>query len=119
MSEVAISAPASDWTGGRHRGKEGSSTQLIVTPFLICNAPYHSIFHITCLPKKLIKVLSAVLRAAQAQDLLVLDGEFVVVGDLLAHGDLLLRVDDDFRLAVHRYDFGVTVGLESGEWRLC
>ena len=30
ISQVAISAPASDWTGGRHRGNEGSITQIIV-----------------------------------------------------------------------------------------
>ena len=32
LSEVPISAPPSDWPGTRHRGKEGSRTQLIVSP---------------------------------------------------------------------------------------
>ena len=31
LSEVAISASASDWPGNRHRGKGGSSTQLIIS----------------------------------------------------------------------------------------
>ena len=30
-AEVAICAPASDWSGGRHRPREGSSTQLVWT----------------------------------------------------------------------------------------
>ena len=61
---------------------------------------------------KLIKVLSAVTRATETRDLLVLDGELVVVCDLFAYGDRLLRVNDDLGLSIHRYDFGVTVGLK-------
>ena len=45
-------------------------------------------------------------------NLLVLDGEFVVVGDLLAHGDRLLGVDHDLLLLVHGDHLGVTVGLQ-------
>ena len=45
-------------------------------------------------------------------DLLVLDGELVVVGDLFTEGDRLLRVDDDLLLAVDGDDFGVTVRLQ-------
>jgi hypothetical protein len=45
---------------------------------------------------------------------LVFDGELVVVGDLLAEGDRLLRVDDNLLLAVNGDDLGVTVGLKEG-----
>ena len=62
--------------------------------------------------RKLIKVLSAVTCATETRDLLVLDGELVVVCDLFAYGDRLLRVNDDLGLSIHRYDFGVTVGLK-------
>ena len=31
MAEVAIPAPASDWPGSRHKGKEGSSGSLILS----------------------------------------------------------------------------------------
>ena len=30
-AEVAICAPASDWTGGRHRANEGPSTSLVIS----------------------------------------------------------------------------------------
>lgn len=59
-----------------------------------------------------VEVLSAVLGAAEAHDLLVFDGELVVVGDLLAHGNGLLRVDHDLLLSLHRDDFGITIWLE-------
>ena len=66
--------------------------------------------------RKLIKVLSAVTRATETRDLLVLDGELVVVCYLFAYGDRLLRVNDDLGLSIHRYDFGVTVGLKFKEY---
>ena len=31
VTRVAVSALASDWSGGRRRGKEGSSAQLIIS----------------------------------------------------------------------------------------
>ena len=62
--------------------------------------------------RKLIKVLSAVTRATETRDFLVLDGDLVVVCYLFAYGDRLLRVNDDLGLSIHRYDFGVTVGLK-------
>lgn len=45
-------------------------------------------------------------------DLLVLDGELVVVGDFFAERDRLLGVDDDLLLAVDGDDFGVAVRLQ-------
>ena len=66
--------------------------------------------------RKLIKVLSAVTGATETRDLLVLDGELVVVCYLFAYGDRLLRVNDDLGLTIHRYDFGVTIGLKFNEY---
>ena len=40
----------------------------------------------------------AVLRATEAGDLDVLDGELVVIGDLLIDVDVLLGIDDDLFL---------------------
>lgn len=53
----------------------------------------------------------AVLRAAQAGDLDVLDRELVVIGDLLIDVDVLLRVDDDLLLRLHCDHLGIAVGL--------
>lgn len=53
----------------------------------------------------------AVLGVAEAGDLDVLDGELVVVGDLLVDVDVLLGVDDDLLLRLHRDHLGVAVGL--------
>lgn len=64
----------------------------------------------------LIQGPSTVLGAAQAGDLDVLDGELVVVGDFLVHADVLLGVDDDLLLRLHRDDLRVAVGLR-GEKR--
>ena len=61
---------------------------------------------------ELVKILPAVLCAAQTMDLLVLDGELVVVGDFFAERDRLLGVDDDLLLAVDGDDFGVAVRLQ-------
>jgi hypothetical protein len=45
-------------------------------------------------------------------DLLVLNGELVVVCDLLAKSDWLLRVDDNLLFAVNRDDLGIAVRLK-------
>ena len=59
----------------------------------------------------------AVLRATEAGDLDVLDGELVVIGDLLIDVDVLLGIDDDLFLRLHRDHLGVAVGLWVGwEW---
>lgn len=63
---------------------------------------------------RLVERPAAVLGAAQAGDLLVLDGELVVVCDLLVDVDGLPRVDDDLLLRLHRDHLGVTVGLHGG-----
>jgi hypothetical protein len=60
----------------------------------------------------LVQVFPTVLGSAETMDLLVLDGELVVVGDLLTEGDRLLRVDDDLLLAVDRDDLGIAVWLK-------
>ena len=56
-------------------------------------------------------------RAAHAGDLLVLDGELVVVGDLLVHVDVALGVDDDLLLRLHGDDLGIAVGLQQAKRR--
>lgn len=53
----------------------------------------------------------AVLGATEAGDLNVLNGEFVVIGDLLIDVDVLLRVDDDLLLRLHRDHLGIAVRL--------
>lgn len=53
----------------------------------------------------------AVLGAAEAGDLDVFNGELVVICDLLIDVDVLLRVDDDLLLRLHRDHLGVAVGL--------
>lgn len=59
----------------------------------------------------------AVLRATEAGDLDVLDGELVVIGDLLIDVDVLLGIDDDLFLRLHRDHLGIAVGLWVGwEW---
>ena len=60
----------------------------------------------------LVQVFPTVLGSAETMDLLFLEGEFVVVGDLLTEGDRLLRVDDDLLLAVDRDDLGITIRLK-------
>ena len=50
--------------------------------------------------------------AAHAGDLLVLDGELVVVGDLLVHINVTLRVDNNLLLRLHGDDLGIAVGLK-------
>lgn len=54
----------------------------------------------------------AVLGATEAGDLDVLDRELVVVRDLLVDVDVLLRVDDNLLLGLHRDHLGVAVGLQ-------
>lgn len=53
----------------------------------------------------------AVLGSAQTRDLHVLDGELVVIGNLLVDADWLARVDYDLLLRLHRNHLGVAVGL--------
>lgn len=60
----------------------------------------------------LIERPSAVLCAAQTRDLLVLDGELVVVRDLLVDVDRLSGVDHDLLLRLHGDDFCITVRLK-------
>lgn len=58
---------------------------------------------------------AAVLGPAQTRDLVLLQRELVVVGDLLVDGDGLLRVDHDLLLGLKGDDLGVTVGLKDRE----
>ena len=60
---------------------------------------------------RLVEGPPAVLGAAQTGDLDVLDGELVVVRDLLVDVDVLFGVDDDLLLRLHRDHLGVAVGL--------
>ena len=60
----------------------------------------------------LVEIFSAALGAAETVNLFVLDGELVVVGDLLPEGDRLLGVDDNLLFAVDGDDLRVTVRLK-------
>jgi len=60
----------------------------------------------------LVEIFSAALCAAETVNLFVLDGELVVVGDLLPEGDRLLRVDDNLLFTVDGDDLRVTVRLK-------
>jgi hypothetical protein len=60
---------------------------------------------------RLIQCTAASRRAAQARDLVSLDGELVVVCDLLSFSNVSFGVNDNLLLAIHRDDLGVTVGL--------
>ena len=62
---------------------------------------------------RLVQGAMAAVGPTQAGDLLVFDGELVVIGDLLADGDGLPGVDDDLLLGLHRDDLSVAVGLRS------
>ena len=61
---------------------------------------------------RLVHELSALSGVASAGDLDVLEGELVVVGQLLADLDLPEGEDDDVLLAQHVHDLGIAVGLE-------
>ena len=60
----------------------------------------------------LVEIFSAALGAAETVNLFVLDGELVVVGDLLPEGNGLLGVDDNLLFAVNGDDLSVTVRLK-------
>ena len=60
---------------------------------------------------QLIDEPSALGCTTQALDLHVLNGELVVVRDLLHDLDVALRIDANLLLPLHRYDLGDTVGL--------
>lgn len=59
----------------------------------------------------------AVLGSTQARDLVLLQRELVVVGDLFVDGDGLLRVDDDLLLGLYGDDLSVAVWLKEGRKR--
>lgn len=54
----------------------------------------------------------AVLGATEAGYLDVLNGELIVICDLLVDIDVLLGVDDNFLLGLHRDHLGIAVGLQ-------
>lgn len=59
----------------------------------------------------------AVLGPTQTGDLLVLDGELVVVRDLLVDVDGLSGVDHNLLLRLHRDHLRITVGLKGKEMK--
>lgn len=65
--------------------------------------------------RHLVQCPSAVLCSTKAGDLVVLQGEFVVVGDFFVDGDGLLRVDHDLFLGLYGDNLGVAVWLERQE----
>lgn len=56
----------------------------------------------------------AALSAAQTRDLVVLQREFVIVGDFLVHANRLLGVDHDLLLGFDGDNLGVAVRLQEG-----
>lgn len=60
----------------------------------------------------LVECPPAVLCSTQAGDLVLLQREFVVVGNLFIGCDRLLRVDHNLFLGLDGYYLGVTVGLK-------
>lgn len=68
-----------------------------------------------CLSSALVQRPSAVLCSTQARNLVLLQREFVVVGDFFIDGDGLLRVDHDLLLGLYGDHLGVTVWLEETE----
>lgn len=65
----------------------------------------------------LVECPPAVLRPTQAGDLVVLQRELVVVGNLFVGCDRLLRVDHNLFLGLDGYYLGVTVRLKEKEKR--
>lgn len=65
-----------------------------------------------CLSNLLVQRPSAVLCSTQARNLVLLQREFVVVGDFFIDGDGLLGVDHDLLLGLDGDHLGVTVWLE-------
>lgn len=53
----------------------------------------------------------AILCAAKARDLVLLDRELVVICDLLIDTDRLFGVNDDLLLGLYGDDFGIAIGL--------
>lgn len=60
----------------------------------------------------LVESSSAVLSSTQAGDLLVLDGEFIIIRDLFVDADGLTRIDDYFLFAFYSDDFSIAVWLK-------
>lgn len=60
----------------------------------------------------LVQCSTAVLCATQARNLVLLQWEFVVVGDFFIDGDGLLRVDHDLLLGLDGDNLGITVWLQ-------
>ena len=72
-----------------------------------------SVLEFVCVKSgKLVHVLAAPPGAAGARDLDVLNGELVVVGQLLSDHDLAQGEDQDVFLAQDVDDLGVAVGLK-------
>jgi hypothetical protein len=65
--------------------------------------------------RTLVESSLALRSATQANDFLVFDGEFVVVGDLLPARDWLLRINHNFLAVLQVDDFRIAVRLEN--WR--
>lgn len=59
----------------------------------------------------LVECPAAILCSTQARNLVLLEGEFVVVGDLFIDGDGLLRVDHNLFLGLYGDYLGVAVWL--------
>jgi len=59
----------------------------------------------------LIKSSPTLWSSTETDDLLLFDGEFVVIGDLLVEGDGLFRVNDDLLFTFDSDHLGVTVWI--------
>lgn len=63
----------------------------------------------------LVECPAAVLCPTQAGDLVLLQGEFVVVGDLFINSNGLLRVDHNLLLGLYSDNFSIAVWLGMGK----
>lgn len=59
----------------------------------------------------------AVLRATETRDFYILNWKLVVVGNFLVHIDVLLGVDNDLLLRLHRDHFSITIWLQGWQNR--
>lgn len=82
---------------------------LVCTEYTSLLISCHSVDHAV-----LVEEATASTRLAETLDLHIFKGKFVIVRDLFASLNLLLRVDDNLLLPLNEDNFGGTVGLLSG-----
>lgn len=66
----------------------------------------------------LIQRTTTLRRTTHTRNLIVFDGKFVIVSDLLADFDFSFRIDDDLLLPLDENDFRVTIWLKETRIRM-